>query len=707
MNIFNPLKKVVENGNGKSDYYIALYLDLAKVSACLFKLVDQKGEVIASSHQELKEENEEEVLESVAKVIDEACAIQNFIPSKIIFGLPPSWLTSEEEIKEEYGELIKKIASDLELEPLAFVGIDRALGFLSLQEGKTNFILFGSFKDEQFLTVYQGGKLVFSKKVEIGENLGDDLFAALEEENIAVPYPSLFHLYGTGDLEEIKDKLVKFDWQSKKELLHLSRVEIAHQEDYAKAVSFAAAFDLGAKETVVEEEKSQEEFEKFEKEEGAPQDQVSPTVEKEEKIRDFGFVYGKDILTEGLPEKEEEKLEKKKFFSPTFLGDFISLILAILPTRGFKKIPLFFLFVLPLLIVVLLYYFVPNAQVTIFTQGEEFSRDTQVRVVPTSPNIELQEVLGENIAVSKVGSSKAVATGKKEIGEKAKGEVSISNWTQNEKKFAAQTKLSGPNNLKFVLEGEVAVAQRTSQAPGKATAKVIAQEIGPESNLPAGTDLTFDDFDELLYSAFSEAPFSGGEVKEVTVISKEDLRRLDESLNNDLREQAKQELTLQIGQGRRLLDEAIQFSFEDKKFDKKEGDEADILTLEKKVVAKAMVFSDLELKKVLKIAIEKQNISNFKASEGNINFEPKVARVGDDGSLALFVNFKAILLPDFDISRIKKELRFKDKESTQAYLSSLPQAKSNTISIRPSLPSILGRMPLREENIVVVVAQGG
>lgn len=129
------------------------------------------------------------------------------------------------------------------------------------------------------------------------------------------------------------------------------------------------------------------------------------------------------------------------------------------------------------------------------------------------------------------------ATGKKLIGDKATGNISISNLDRNSKllKKGSTLRSSGKS---YVLESDVSISSASANLTSdgnlltiasKASAKINATTIGEEYNLVKGAKFTFDGFGENLLYATGEA-IEGGSSKEVNFISKGDLDKAKSNL---------------------------------------------------------------------------------------------------------------------------------------------------------------------------------
>ncbi len=134
-----------------------------------------------------------------------------------MFAVPSSW-AGNEGIKEEYLEKIKKICSDLSLNPIGFVVLSEALAnYIKIEEGgHLNGIVFGIASDTLEVSIFKLGKLIGSAQVARSVSLVEDVTEGLMRFQEKDVLPSRFILYNGKDseLEEAR--------QNAREMMRLS-----------------------------------------------------------------------------------------------------------------------------------------------------------------------------------------------------------------------------------------------------------------------------------------------------------------------------------------------------------------------------------------------------------------------------------------------------------------------------------------------------
>lgn len=144
-----------------------------------------------------------------------------------------------------------------------------------------------------------------------------------------------------------------------------------------------------------------------------------------------------------------------------------------------------------------------------------------------------------------------VATGKKDVGEKATGTVKYTNTNSTSVTLVAGTQLSSSSGLVFVVAstttipaGQLSFSCPGYLCPGTANGSVGAAESGTKYNAASGA-LT--GVPSGVSSSFT-APTSGGTDKVVTVPTQEDIDKVSDDVNkSSAADAAKKELTSQFG----------------------------------------------------------------------------------------------------------------------------------------------------------------
>jgi hypothetical protein len=205
-----------------------------------------------------------------------------------------------------------------------------------------------------------------------------------------------------------------------------------------------------------------------------------------------------------------------------------------------------------ILLLILLYmglFVLPKAKVVIktdnlsVTAGLDFTADTGAESVDKDQNI----VPATSKDVKKTDTDKAPATGKKNVGEKATGTVTLQNCTKTDGTVTipAGTPVSNNGNVFLVDEDEVLPASILSGGGSKCftpskTVSVTAQSPGDQYNLSGGRVFAVSGFGSV--NGTDSSAMTGGTTKEVTVVSQSDIDTLKTKLADKSKDAARDDL---------------------------------------------------------------------------------------------------------------------------------------------------------------------
>lgn len=699
-----PQKKSLDNR------ILALVITPYHIKVALIETT--KVEIMGKGEEEYQGEWENAIPAADMAIAKATSGIENANQiKKVIFSLPYDWV-EHDKIKQEHLQNLKKLSQDLDLAPLGFVVTPEAIiHYLQKTEGSplTAILIFFS-SNKIYVTLIHAGQKEEIQEKELSENVVEDFKSLLTKLPAIEIFPSRILLYNhRTDLEKVKEELLAYAWQKFPGFLHFPKVEILEEDVDLKSAVLAGVTELG----IIIEPKVQEE---------------KPEEKIEEKPEELSFVEGKDVL-EKEEEKKEEIKEEIKIYEPQKEEPNVEEVKILPPPEKplvqTNKIKNFLsnlkpkikalkisLVLLPIIMFVLggifvsAYYYLPRAKVTLVVESRRLEKNLDVKIVEGIKSVdEENNKIPANIVETEVSGQKATtATGKKTVGDKAKGEVTIYNKTNNSKTFAKGTEISNPKNLKFTLEEEVSVASASSSIEGvsfgKIKAKVAASQIGTDSNLNSGTEFTIKGFAIDSYSARNEQNFTGGTSREITTVTKEDQSRIKDALTKELEEKAKQNLKEKLVSGEVILDKGIVTTIQSAKFDKEVDQEAKDTTLNLNLKIKALFYKDPDLKLLARKNLEKDipNGYDLKPEDINITVE-KVTTVKDESTAALFI--KANLLPRLDTKKIQKDIAGKYPEVLDSYFKGIPSLAGYEIKITPSLPKKLATTPRIPENITI------
>ncbi len=391
-------------------------------------------------------------------------------------------------------------------------------------------------------------------------------------------------------------------------------------------------------------------------------------------------------------------------------------LLKIFKSPGFKKFLLFSgVGLAGLGAIFALLWTVPKATVRLTVRSENLVRSFELTASPSATAIDQEKRIlpAVLIEVEEKGEQKAEATGKKEKGTKAEGEITIYNWTDDEKTFPRDTavtliRIEG-EKLKFLLDEELTVPPQTASVsstpeertttytPGKESARVTAEKFGEEYNVETDSQFSIAGLSTDSFLAQNSADFEGGKKEEVTIVSSEDQNRLLQKLKEELEGQARKDIKSRAVGDQRLDEEAIAYEILGQTFDKEVDEETEEFKLSLRLKGSALVYSQTQLNTLVSELLKDSVPEDFDLSDKDLTTEAGAARMVEDEDgkkmLQIIAKVKASVVSKVDEEKIKEGLTGRSLGSAQKYLESVPGVSAVEISIFPPLPGPLTRMP--------------
>lgn len=735
----------------KAEYFFALNIGPEKLIAALWEMEGNELKIINSATHDYV--STEEIGSVTDKLLDTVLGDLPHDPSKILFGVPDSWL-QDDELKDPYLKLLRDLVKELELTPMAYVATSHALShFMEKQEGSpVTAILVNIGKKYVNIFSIRAGKLDGSATVERSSNLGADIEKGILSGVEAEVLPSKMLIFGDGNLEKQKNELTTFPWMSKLSFLHLPKIEVLAGDVEISAVCLAGAvelnsnivFNFGASSPA----KVTGGLHQMEKEsEPAPQQAVTEKSQEQEELGEgdtnLGFVAGditeqesqkkeaSDILDqEGSeleadkvspaesmvmrPEKEvsweepevpatQRPLEVEEEVAGVGVGKW-SLKSLTMP-GGKKRI----LLVLAVLLVLLGAgaLLVPKAQVKVFVEPRVLEKDTQVTVDPNIKEVDEagEKIPGEIVQTQVSGTGRTSATGKKKVGNAAKGVVIIINNSSQGINFPAGTTLTSSDGLKFKTDQTASVSATLADDTDKKTITInaTALEIGPDSNIPSGVNLGVGGYSSSQAVAKTQGNFSGGTSQDITVVSDEDQKKLLASVLADMRGKATQELQGKLTSGKKVLQETLSEEVSRKSFSKNVNDQANEFSVNVTVNYKGAAFTETDLKTMVAKLVETNVPDGFVLNLSDSETQADVSKVEKDGRVIFTARFKAKLMPKIDTDKIRKQLIGRSVQEAADILRGYENVLGSEIKLSPALPAPLQRLPIIDKNITIEV----
>lgn len=655
MQLFSKDKDREEN-----EYYWALVLESGWVQAGIWSITEGKVQTTSVSPPIAWEVDEE-----FSGAVDAAlsAAVQNLPedfgePTKTVFGVPAAWV-EEGKIKEKHLEQIKKVCKELTLEPSGFVVLTEAVANLTKSEEGTplSAVVVGIGQANLEVAVFRMGKLAGTTEVARSVSLFDDLTEGLSRFSEAEAFPSRVIIFDgkEGELEEEKQILINSNWNGleKVKFYHTPKIEILTPERKVSAVALAGGLEMGG---VAEE---------------------------------TGFVVGEDIAKKEIPKTIEPEVPvnikvKKHFSFPKFS----------LPKPKFSFPKFSFgkglgIVGATLVLLFVFWWLVPRANVKIYVSPKKF--EEKINLVPDSAKALTVEVSADKTKAT---------TGTKRVGDKAQGTVKIQNGTAAGIILKAGTILTAASDFKFTTAQPASVSAALSPSlPGTQTIDVFAYDIGAEYNLAKGESFKVANYPKAEVDATSTVDFSGGTSRNISAVSAEDQKSLEESLTTELLDNAKKKLAEELSSEEILIDSSLFSTPSTRTFSHKVGDEADNLKLNLVLNVKSYSVLKKDLVDQAKKILDQNVPSGFVLNADQLQFTFEANTSKTDQPLfptRIVANF----LPDIDRGVLVKQISGKSSSAVESYLfSAIPGFSRAEITLKPRLPGWLGSLPRIPKNI--------
>lgn len=722
MKLFNPFSKHKKDESDSQDSYLALTLTPDKIMACVwnFNLED----INIQATEERPFQDSENLIHETAVAIDSACQKADTDVSKVVFGLSQSWFEGED-ISEKSAKALKALSEDLELEAQAFVSLASSVNhFLKVTEGITpQAVLVGIFQSQTstFCEVHK----VFNSKVTstktstqiLSVEKISALIGQLKEGDETLPARII--IYGNPD-SEILEKLQSSKFEGL--FVHRPKIDFVENDKLAASVAYAQAADVLGHDPLPQSGKKPSSVESNE----PNQEEVQTEPLQSRGTDELGFVAGVDILQNQKPETEEEQIpapppiprhrgpiRKEDYAVEIEESDYGDQPAAVrVPKLPKFRIPKFLkmpslpkpskklgIILATVLVLVAVGIFaagqsLTSAEVNIKVTAKSQDGTFKAAVVPQGSYDKSQsQIPGQVITGKASGSQKATATGSKKIGNNAKGPVNFRNFVSGQPvSFKAGTEIITQDSsaLKFTLDEDITVPAVTVDAslnriPGIIKGNVTAENVGPDYNVGVNKNFGIVGQEFISYDAISIDPgISGGDSKQATVVSQDDLDKMAKTQTDSLTQKAKDDFKTK-SQGANIPDGSLVVSVLKKDFDKKVDDEASIINLNMEIEVSAVSFDQNDLQKL--ISETQENQGNLESRPGDIEvFDTSVKRTKN--TLAISGSFRAKLIPKLNVDQLAVQIAGKSVKETRAIIKLTPEVSDVRVSFSPAIPFV-------------------
>ncbi len=682
-------------------YLFALEISPQTVKSAVWSVVNDKPQVLAvGAAVNWDDKTTESLITATDQTLSDAT--NHLDPSgkvnieEVILGLPSEWV-QEDKIKHNFLVMLKDMGHKLDLKPVGFVvTVEAVVKYLHHSENvPPTAILLGFWPQTLEVTLVRLGKIDSTEVVKRSSHLAEDVVEGLSRFPSIDVLPSRMLLYDSGlDLEETKQLLLQHPWQAPQtrlSFLHFPKIEILPADFTVKAIALSGGSEVAKAIGLLTVDVAETEIETV----------VTGSGE------DLGFV---DMDIQSLPAEPTAEPKPTPVAAP--VKPKLVLPKITLPNFRLPKMQLSLATAVGILVAVMVglgaaYWYLPRADVVVFVKPQNFQTtfalvaDTRQQTV----DVEAKSVPAQALTVEMSGDKSVPTTGSVLVGDKATGEVTISNALDSSRQLAIGTVITSPSGLKFLLNEAVTVASASGSAgnlsPGKAKVKVTADNIGTDANLTAGTVFRVGSLAITQVDAKNEAAFSGGTSRQAQAVAKADIDKLKSELVGSLKDQAREKLLSQISDNQTVITESIASETISEDFDHKLGEEASEVKLTLAVKATGIVVAKADLQTIVDAQIKPQIPPGYTSvTEQNQAFKVKDT---DENKVVFDASVTALLLPQFDTDQAITGIRGKTPLRAKEFLQSFPVVAQVDMAISPRLPLSLTTLPRVAKNISISV----
>ncbi len=365
-----------------------------------------------------------------------------------------------------------------------------------------------------------------------------------------------------------------------------------------------------------------------------------------------------------------------------------------------RKKPLIIITIVVLLIALtssMVCYPSAEAKVTLATTDYEFSLEVIASKEIVSSDVEAVKIPAKLYEVSKESEKEFNATGKKDIGTKASGEITFYNdmIPQAAVTIPNGTQLTADGKI-FVVDGAVTVPQNTvtsllplKTTPGSVKAKIIAKENGDSYNI-AAAKFTVNSFTgdkkEKVYGQSTSA-LTGGMSKEIVVVTQDDIYNSKKILDEELDTVIKSEISSSsTADNIKLISSSIEKTEISFTSTKQADEESAKFSLKLQIKMTELGFSENEMQSLMLAKAEESLASDemfVSPNSSQINYEVESVD-SKTGEIKMKVKFTGKKGKEIEESKIKDLLTKVKFGSAESKIEALEGVKDAKIIINPN-----------------------
>ena len=288
--------------------------------------------------------------------------------------------------------------------------------------------------------------------------------------------------------------------------------------------------------------------------------------------------------------------------------------------------------------------------------------------------------------------------GTKKVGQtRARGTILIFNDGTEEKTLPSGTKVEGEGGVQFTLVREVVIPPREEEKfmniiigvnAGQVEAEIVAVEPGSRGNVPAGRINILNADKKHLY-VINPNDLSGGEDKEIRVISEEDLQWAEQEMRRKLEDELYRSAYRKLSGEFRLIEETMEIEEREISFAQKKGEEALFLTARGEIKGRGGMVAHKTLNQALTFLF----LNDTREATQPLNMESGIEDIEVfEDKIILRFNIKADLAAEIDRRDLARQVAGAGVEEAREILAEKEEIQS--VRIHAPNGSVVSSFPL-------------
>lgn len=396
--------------------------------------------------------------------------------------------------------------------------------------------------------------------------------------------------------------------------------------------------------------------------------------------------------------REIQTSRKRKFF-PSLPSH------KVLLPRFLAKILFIFFVVSSACIAIIAFFVLPKAQIKVAPKTEPMTSEFDLVIDEGSETVDLEakRIPGQLVTIEEESEKKKFeATGQKDIGNKAEGEVVIFNkFSSDPQRLVKGMRFVTSEGKVFNLTNDTEVpgaeVRLGKTVPGKTKAILSAESPGVDYNIEPShfTILDLPQNQQKDIYAESESNFSGGTSKMVKIVSEENINKAKNQLSAETTEKVLNKFYAQAEKESKMFFKDTLVSKElEVKTDAEVGSEKENFEMQLKLAVSTLLFEKKSLSEVILNYLEAQIpqekfLTNESLDEGisfkinHFDIQEKKEKEEYFSKIAARVTIKKKLAYRFDEERLKRDLVGKTKEEAEKIILGYPNIVGAEVSFWP------------------------